>query len=440
MSDLPPGWAWARLDEIAEVRLGRQRSPKNHTGTHMRPYLRAANVDWGGLKLNDVKQMNFTDTELEVYRLNKNDILLTEASGSPDEVGKSAMWSGEISDCCFQNTLIRVRPQAVDPGYLHKFLTLEALRKAFVEDARGVGINHLGSSRLSSWRVPVPPLLEQRRVDTSVDDYTSRLGAADRLLSRAAQRLANVTVLTLVNARQRALDSGAELRAIGSIAETSLGKMLDAGKNSGVSTPYLANVNVRWGSFDIDNLRRVALDPSEADKFRVRRGDVLVCEGGEPGRCAVWRSDRSDVCYQKALHRVRVSASILPEWFALMLSEAVTCGRVDRLLTGTTIKHLPQQQLRKIQLPVPSIDVQSSILREVDETCQACVRAQTAVDVGSTRSANLSQDLLAAAFRGELVDQDPNDEPADVLLARIRAGREAAGPKKKFCIRRANAE
>ncbi len=60
MTELPTGWAVARLDELAEVRLGRQRSPKNHSGSRMRPYLRAANVTWSGLDLNDVKEMNFT--------------------------------------------------------------------------------------------------------------------------------------------------------------------------------------------------------------------------------------------------------------------------------------------------------------------------------------------------------------------------------------------
>lgn len=91
MTDLPPGWEHVRLDEIAEVRLGRQRSPKNHAGTHMRPYIRAANVDWDGLKLDDVKEMNFTDQEAETYRLQPGDIVVGEASGSAGEVGKPAL-------------------------------------------------------------------------------------------------------------------------------------------------------------------------------------------------------------------------------------------------------------------------------------------------------------------------------------------------------------
>src|SRR5271166_7150191 len=127
MSELPPGWVTARLDQVAEVRLGRQRSPKNHSGDRMRPYLRAANVTWSGLDLSDVKEMNFTDDESAVYELRAGDVLLTEASGSASEVGKPALWRDEIEGCCFQNTLLRVRSRAPLPEYLLNLLQSEAL-------------------------------------------------------------------------------------------------------------------------------------------------------------------------------------------------------------------------------------------------------------------------------------------------------------------------
>lgn len=106
------------LGEVAEVRLGRQRAPKNHSGDSMRPYIRAANVTWAGLSLDDVKSMNFTDEELDVYRMMPGDVVLSEASGSPGEVGKPALWSGEIPDCAFQNTLIRIRSREHEPKFL----------------------------------------------------------------------------------------------------------------------------------------------------------------------------------------------------------------------------------------------------------------------------------------------------------------------------------
>jgi hypothetical protein len=175
MTGLPPGWARVRLDEIAEVRLGRQRSPKNHAGSQMRPYLRAANVGWDGLKLDDVKRMNFTDEEADVYRLRLGDIVLSEASGSPGEVGKPALWNGEIEDCCFQNTLVRVRHYGVEPQFLLYLLRAEAARGAFVEYSRGVGIHHIGVARLASWPIRLPPLAEQRRIVEDLEEAESGL-------------------------------------------------------------------------------------------------------------------------------------------------------------------------------------------------------------------------------------------------------------------------
>jgi type I restriction enzyme, S subunit len=114
---LPPNWSWARVDQLADVRLGRQRSPQHHSGPNMRPYLRAANATWNGVDLIDINEMNFEPDVFENYRLADGDILLAEASGSASEVGKPFIWHEEIEDCAFQNTLIRVRLDALSPEY-----------------------------------------------------------------------------------------------------------------------------------------------------------------------------------------------------------------------------------------------------------------------------------------------------------------------------------
>jgi type I restriction enzyme S subunit len=161
---LPAGWEWCELQDIAEVRLGRQRSPKNHAGDNMVPYLRAANVTWQGIDLSDVKEMNFTPAEVETYRLQPGDTLLAEASGSASEVGKPGLWAGELETCCFQNTLIRVRSEGPLPEYLLLVLREAAISGAFIGTAIGVGIHHLGAGRLSKWPVPLPPAAEQARI------------------------------------------------------------------------------------------------------------------------------------------------------------------------------------------------------------------------------------------------------------------------------------
>ncbi|WP_233521753.1 restriction endonuclease subunit S [Streptomyces triticagri] len=173
-----------RVDEVGEVRLGRQRSPKNHHGDNMRPYLRAANVGWSGLLLGDVKEMNFSAKEVETYRLHVGDILLSEASGSPGEVGKPALWSDEIEDCCFQNTLIRVRPTGVLPEYLHMYFRCLALRGDFRAGSRGVGIHHLGAAKLAEWSVIVPSEEMQHKLVDSLEETVSALEAASKVFDK----------------------------------------------------------------------------------------------------------------------------------------------------------------------------------------------------------------------------------------------------------------
>lgn len=181
-------WPVARLDEIAEVRLGRQRSPKNHSGPHMRPYLRAANVTWAGLDLSDVKEMNFTPEEVLVYRLAPGDILLAEASGSASGVGKPAIWRNEIDACCFQNTLLRVRSRGPLPEYLLLVFREAALTGRFGAAAGGVGIHHLGAAQLSAWPIPVPSIDEQERIVQEVERQLSLIEALERQVGVALLR------------------------------------------------------------------------------------------------------------------------------------------------------------------------------------------------------------------------------------------------------------
>ena len=190
MTDLPVGWAEARLADVAEVRLGRQRSPSRATGERMRPYLQAANVNWSGLALTDVKEMAFTEAESKVYELQPGDILLGEASGSPAEVGKPGQYKGEVAGCCFQNTLLRVRvPKELDSDFYELFFRKEALTGRFAAGSRGVGIHHLGAAALTNWTIPVPPRAEQERIARAVEEAFSKLDAGEAALRATRQRL-----------------------------------------------------------------------------------------------------------------------------------------------------------------------------------------------------------------------------------------------------------
>jgi type I restriction enzyme S subunit len=176
---LPDKWTYASVEQVGFVQLGRQRTPKDHRGKSMRPYLRVANVFEDRIDLSDVKQMNFTAKEFEVFCLEKNDILLNEGQ-SLELVGRPALYRGELPGGCFQNTLIRFRACAsVEP----KFAMI--VFRAFLRSGRfqqiakqSTNIAHLGADRFAKMEFPLPPKLEQK---TIIREVERRLKAADRL-------------------------------------------------------------------------------------------------------------------------------------------------------------------------------------------------------------------------------------------------------------------
>ena len=185
---------------------------------------------------------------------------------------------------------------------------------------------------------------------------------------------------------------------LGQSAETRLGKMLDAAKNKGVERPYLRNVNVRWGGFDLSDLQTMRVTQEEFDALRVRDGDIFACEGGEPGRCAVWREGPREVVYQKALHRIRPEGDIDPDFLAKRIHVAVRGGEVAHLLTGTTIKHLPQVGLQKMGLQIPPVAEQHRIVAKLDALTARLARARAELHRTLELPQRLRTETLRLAF------------------------------------------
>lgn len=185
---LPHNWRRTEIGDVARVQLGRQRSPQHHAGPQMRPYLRAANITWAGFSLDDVKQMNFDEEDFETYRLWPGDLLLNEASGSPNEVGKPAVWNGEVENCCFQNTLLRLQARDIDPGYLYWYCYMAASTGRFGEAGRGVNIRHLGKQGLARFPIPVAPRIEQERIVSRLQEQFLQSSDGEASIRQAFER------------------------------------------------------------------------------------------------------------------------------------------------------------------------------------------------------------------------------------------------------------
>jgi type I restriction enzyme S subunit len=137
--------------------------------------------------------------------------------------------------------------------------------------------------------------------------------------------------------------------------------MLDDNKNRGEPLPYLANVNVRWGEFDLENLREMRFEHHEMDRYGLKRGDIVMCEGGEPGRCAIWKEPALGMMIQKALHRIRPHECLDHRFLFYSFLHKGKIGTFAPMFTGSTIRHLPRQQLAKIEIEFPQLEVQRRI-------------------------------------------------------------------------------
>ncbi|QIF94836.1 restriction endonuclease subunit S [Proteus vulgaris] len=157
---------------------------------------------------------------------------------------------------------------------------------------------------------------------------------------------------------------------LGDYIESSLGKMLDQNKNTGEYHCYLGNSNVRWGTFELDNLSKMKFEAHEHTRYGIKKGDLIICEGGEPGRCAIWEDDIPNMKIQKALHRVRTLPGLDSEYLYYWLLFSTRTGCIEPFFTGTTIKHLTGKALKEIPIRIPPIEYQqygAKLLRGLDK-------------------------------------------------------------------------
>ena len=350
-----------------------------------------------------------SDDERDRFMLETGDLLVCEGG----EIGRTAIWLGDTGVMAYQKALHRVRSKGeLDLRWLRYLLEHYATTGVLEESATGSTIKHLPQRQLRELPVPLPPLKEQRRIVDLLEDHLSRLDVASSQVRSSADRLLQLRLGQLCRWRTESLEASPDgPRALGEVAETSLGKMLDAKRSSGESTAYLRNINVRWGRIDMSDVFTVPLSDQERAKFSLRQGDLLVCEGGEPGRAAIWESDQP-MTFQKALHRVRVrpGADVLVAFLQLMLEEFVRTGRAADIFTGTTIKHLPQEKLRQIRIPLPPAHLQAQVLAEAEAADSASARLDDELRQVAVRSQALRRSLLAVAFTGQLTRTAPISE------------------------------
>ncbi|MGH3770715.1 MAG: restriction endonuclease subunit S [Pseudonocardiaceae bacterium] len=461
MTDLPPGWEWARLDEVADIQGGIQKQAKRRPTLNKYPFLRVANVARGQLDLSEIHEVELFEGELERYQLESGDLLVVEGNGSLDQLGRGAMWHGQIANCVHQNHLIRVRPTpAINPQYL-EYLWNSPLVTAQIERAGAStsGLHTLSVSKLGPVVVPVPPLAEQRRIVIALDSHLSHVDAGQKVLVATAKRVAlhRDRFIAAACSGDRVPTTGpsavppafvgvqdGELPPLpgdwkwvrlAEIADVVGGITKDAKRQTEVElpeVPYLRVANVQRGRLDLDRISVIRAPIGKVRQLRLQAGDVLLNEGGDRdklGRGWIWEGQIAECIHQNHVFRARIRDNQLEP--KLLAWHVNTFGKGWCERNGKQSVNLASISLSKIRMlpvPVPPQNDQLALVALIDEHLVQLDYLVGALRQALRRSENLRCSLIAEVFAGRLLPQDPNDEPASVLLERIKAER-AAQPK-----------
>ena len=188
-----------------------------------------------------------------------------------------------------------------------------------------------------------------------------------------------------------------QMRVFEDVAASRLGKMLDAKQQTGkYSYPYLANFNVQWFRFNIENLNQMDFDEDDRAEFELKDGDLLVCEGGEIGRCAVWHNEIQPCFFQKALHRVRCNRQIIhPDYLAWWFKYNCDYDGFTAIAgSKATIAHLPGIKLKQLQVAVPPIELQEQFATFVEQTDKSKYRQEKYIGFFQCLEKSIRQEWL----------------------------------------------
>lgn len=346
----------------------------------------------------EMERVHLNDKELDSMLVEPGDLLFARQSLVLAGAGKCSIVVDVAEPTTFESHLIRVRlnRDLADTLFYHYyFKSPNAGMKSIVTQGVQAGIRGSDLKRLP---VRLPPRSTQSKIAKSLSAYDDLIENSRRriaLLEEAARLLYREWFVHLRfpgHEHVKVVDGVPEgwvRNSLRELADCRLGKMLDQKKNKGELMPYLANVNVRWGAIDLNNLREMRFEDSELDAVGLQYGDIVMCEGGEPGRCALWKEQLPRMMIQKAIHRIRARVGVSYLFLYYSLRHKGQSGQLAPLFTGATIKHLPLEKLSNVQVDVPPAALMMRFAEQVDATERQITLLESAA-----RRASQARDLL----------------------------------------------
>jgi len=404
------------VTETRQIRLGRLFERRKILGFVDEPMLSVFR-EHGVVLKDDMVNHNQTAEDRSIYQLVEPGWLA---------VNRMKAWQGSLGVSAYRGIMsghyICLAPRHSEHDrYLHYLLRSPRMTAYFASISRGVrpGQIEIDNDQLAATPLDLPNTDEQRRIADFLDDRVARI---DQIITARQVQVALLDAIAArasyeavtganVSGERRSTDlawlgdlpSEWPLLTVASQFQVDLGKMLDEKRQTGEHViPYLRNTNVQWDTIDADDLKTMDIAPEERSRYTVKPGDLLVCEGGQPGRGAIWTGSLSPLGYQKALHRARTRGRSRPAWLLECLRTAVSLNVFAIENEQTTIGHLTNEQLRSLRFPFPDPEVQDRFLADVARTRTQVAQAVRALRTSTVRLAEFKQSLITAAVTGEI--------------------------------------
>jgi type I restriction enzyme S subunit len=422
MKQLPPSWGTPTLLECSQFVRGvtyTKSDAAEQTANGLLPIVRANNIQARRFEFNDLVYVPANLVSAEQV-LKVGDVVVATSSGSISVVGKAAQVRKEqpMSFGAFCGVL---RPSPViHARYFGHFFSSKAYRDAVSDMARGVNINNLKRDHFQAIRIPLAPLAEQKRIVDKLDTVLTRVDAVDARLARVAPLLKRFRQSVLAAATSGRLTQDwrkvtsnvvGEFKQLGSMGSVIAGQSPSVSEvnRDGHGMPYVTGPE-QW-----DGKKILAHKWTEYPKRVAPENSIFITVKGAgvgktfPGcHAAIGRDIYAFVPSSEHLHKYVL--------FAIQASAEMVVLKAKGLIPGLTKADIAEQIVY-----VPSRDEQLEIVRRVETLFAFADRLEARLQNAQTAADRLTPSLLAKAFRGELVPQDPNDEPASELLKRLAA-------------------
>ena len=428
---LPSGWAQVALSEVC--------LPVAKTDPRDRPHMGFDYIDIGGIlpgsgHIRETKWLLGDDAPSRARQaVQTGDVILSTVRTYQRKTAiVPAALDGAVASTGF--TVLRLVPE-IDA----RFTLFQVLSHEFVSllNAKQTGTSYpaVRDKDVRGMSIRVAPSSEQARIVTAIEEHFSRLDAVDISLSAAEMRCHALTRSILVGSIPNELPKDWQLKTVAEAGETGLGRQRSPKYHSGPNMkPYLRVANVFEDRIDTSSIMEMHFEEAEFDKYRLRYGDVLLNEGQSPellGRPAIYVGEPPDIAFTNSLIRFVPGPGVMSEWALLVFRRHMHARRFMRESRITTnIAHLALGRFRTVEFPTPPLKTQRELVASTRASFSSVDQLIDQIRSARARTQAMRRAVLAAAFSGQLVPQDRNDEPALALLERIAASR-AAKPKRQ---------